>query len=108
MQGGVPVIVVYVPKPDKAAELDQLTREHVTTLRRLGLATDMPALVFRSRDGAIVEVFEWVSEKAIEQAHANPEILAMWQRYDECCTFGTLAGLPESGDLFASFKRFDD
>lgn len=55
------VIVAYRPKPGQEPELlaigfDDVARASI--LRRLGLATDRPALAMRSRDGVIVEVFE--------------------------------------------------
>ena len=53
------VIVAYRPKPGKEEELLALTRGHVPELRRLGLATDRTTLAMRSKDGIIVEVFEW-------------------------------------------------
>ena len=52
------VIVAYRPKPGQAEALLALTVEHVPTLRRLGLATDRPAMVMTNKDGVIVEVFE--------------------------------------------------
>lgn len=101
------VIPVYKPKPGKEAELDALTREHVPILRRLGFATDRPALAMRARDGSIVEVFEWVSQEAIQKAHSHPEVLAMWAKYEECCTYGKLDDLAEVGEMFAGFVPID-
>jgi hypothetical protein len=57
----------------------------------------------RAKDGSIVEVFEWVSPEAIEKAHSYPDVLAMWKRYAECCTYGKLVDLTEAGDMFAGF-----
>ena len=52
---GTFTIACYRPKPGKEDELEALTRQHVP----------------------IVEVFEWASDKAIEAAHTNPEVLTL-------------------------------
>ena len=41
-------IAVYRPKPGKEAELLQVVKEHVPTLRREGLATDRVAHVMKA------------------------------------------------------------
>ena len=58
---GTIVIVAYKPKPGKEAELMQLTREHVPLLRAEGLVSDRSVTACQTRDGTIVEVFEWVA-----------------------------------------------
>ena len=70
------VIVACRPKPGCEDELLVLTRHHVPKLRRLGLATDRTILAMRSKDGIIVEVFEW-QDGAIDAVHTNPEVVAM-------------------------------
>ena len=100
---GVIVIACYRPKPGKDAQLEALTLEHVSTLRGLGLATPRAPIVARSKDGTIVEMFEWTSQEAIENAHEQPEVVKMWQRYGEVCDYVKVADLPEAGDMWASF-----
>jgi len=34
-----------------------------------------------ARDGTIIEVSEWKSQEAIEAAHKNPNVLAMWNKF---------------------------
>jgi len=96
------VIVAYRPKAGKQAELEALARDHVPFLRRLGLATDRPAVILRGKNDVIVEVFEW-KEGAVATAHQHPEILALWERYAEVCDYVPLAQLPEAQDMFATF-----
>ena len=100
------VIVAYRPKPGREEDLLALTREHVPELRRLGLATGRPTLAMRSREGVIVEVFEW-RDGAIDAAHTNPDVLAMWQRYADVCDHVPLHELAEARDLFAQFEPVD-
>ena len=96
------VIVACRPRPGCEAALLDLTRDHVPHLRRLGLATDRPALVLQGRDGVVVEAFEW-KPGAMEAAHGHPEVLALWERYAAVCAHVPLASLAEAAELFARF-----
>jgi quinol monooxygenase YgiN len=101
---GQMVVVVYRPKAGRADDLLDLIREHVPILRAEGLATERAPLVMRAADGVLVEIFEWESPEAIERAHTNPTVLALWGRFGECCEYGTLASLPESQRPFSPFQ----
>lgn len=101
------VIVAYRPKPGKEEVLLAELRDHVHVLRSEGLATDRPATHMRAKDGTLVEVFEWASPAAIEQAHGNPRVAAMWERFAACCDYVPLNTLAEAGDLFAEFEAVD-
>ena len=98
------VIVAYRPKPGKQDILLAEVRDHVHLLRSEGLATDRLPVVLRARDGAIIEIFEWASPAAIEEAHSNPRVQAMWARFAQVCDYAPLNTLPESADLFAEFE----
>jgi quinol monooxygenase YgiN len=98
------VIVAYRPKPGKAAALLSEVRDHHKLLRSEGLATDREPTIMRSTDGSIVEVFEWASPAAIEEAHGNPRVQAMWQRFAAVSDYAPLNTLPESEALFAEFE----
>jgi hypothetical protein len=58
----------------------------------------------RAKDGAMIEVFEWASPAAIEEAHSNPRVQAMWKRFAACCDYAPLNTLAEAADLFAEFE----
>ena len=98
------VIAAYRPKPDKEAALLSLTKTHVARLRALGLATDRKAIAMQASDGTVVEVFEWVSEEAVQRAHAHSEVLAMWEEYEACCTYVPVADVAGAADLFSGFR----
>jgi len=100
------VIVAYRPKPGQDDALLALVRDHVPFLRRLGLATDRPALTMRGAGGVIVEVFEW-AEGAVAKAHEHPDIQAMWGRYAAVCDYVPLRDLPEASEMFATFAPLD-
>lgn len=101
---GVCVIVAYKPKAGKENELLELVRGRVPTLRKEGLATDRAPIIMRTRDGTIVEVSEWKSREAIEAAHRNPNVLAMWEQFFAVCDCVPLKTLPEAEEMFAGFE----
>lgn len=104
---GVIVIVGYRPKPGREADLEYEVRGHLPLLRNEGLVTDRPGLAMRAADGTLVEVFEWVSESAIESAHDNPSVAAMWKRFEACCDYVPVGSLEESRQLFSAFASVD-
>src|SRR6266404_9930735 len=105
---GVVVIVAYRPKPGKENELIDLVRSRVPTLRKENLVTDRVPAIMRSRDGTIVEVSEWKSQEAIDAAHRNPNVLAMWDKFFAICECVPLNTLPEAADMFAGFTPVED
>jgi hypothetical protein len=100
-------IVAYTPKPGKERELLAAVRKHVQVLAAEQLVTDRGAAVMRASDGTIVEVFEWRSAEAIQQAHTNPAVAALWGEFGEACDYRPLAHLKEAGDLFAEFEGIE-
>src|SRR6266849_1602150 len=105
---GVVVIVAYRPKPGKENELIDLVRARVPTLRKEGLVTDRVPTIMRSRDGTIVEVSEWKSREAIDAAHKNPNVLAMWEKFFVACECVPLKTLAEAAETFAGFTPVED
>ena len=72
-------LAAYRPK-GSADELLRLLGEDVATLRRRGHVTDRPAPVVRTENGELLVALEWSSEHAVDDAHADPEVLALWRR----------------------------
>jgi quinol monooxygenase YgiN len=105
---GVIVIVAYRPKPGKEDELLELVRARVPTLRKEGLVTDRTPTMMRARDGAIIEVSEWKSREAIDAAHKNPNVLAMWNKFFAVCDCVPLKTLAEAEEMFAGFAPIED
>jgi quinol monooxygenase YgiN len=105
---GVCVIVAYRPKPGKESELLELVRNRVPTLRKEGLVTDRVPSIMRSRRGTIIEVSEWKSREAIDAAHKNPNVLAMWDKFFAVCDCVPLNTLPEAEEMFAGFEPISD
>lgn len=98
------VIAAYRPKPGHEAALLGCVRDHHPILRKEGLVTGREVTVLRAPDGVIVEIFEWKSKEAVESAHHNPAVLALWKRFGDCSTFATLAELPGATTPFPHFE----
>jgi quinol monooxygenase YgiN len=98
------VIVAYKPKPGKAEELKKLVTTHVTDLAELGLVTDRKPIIVEAADGTIIEIFEWLSDDAIQEAHTNPGVQKIWTAFAEVCDYAPLNILPEASHMFAGFK----
>ncbi|MEJ7602924.1 MAG: hypothetical protein WKG01_33860 [Kofleriaceae bacterium] len=101
------VIVGYRPKPGKQDALRGLMRDHVARLRAEGLATERASIVMEAMDGTVIEVFEWVSQAAIDAAHTNPAVLAMWGEYAEVCDYVPVGAVPEASQLFSGFAPLE-
>lgn len=101
---GVCVIVAYRPKPGKEQELLKLVRNRVPTLLQEGLVTDRKPIIMRAKDGTLVEVSEWKSHEAIDAAHKNPNVLAMWEKFFAVCDCVPFKSLVEAEEMFAGFE----
>ena len=98
------VIAAFKPKPGKDAELAAVVEKHWGILKREGLVTDRPRYAMQANDGTIIEVFEWRSPEAIEQAHHNPAVLTLWSEFEAACEYVPLASLSESLHPFSEFQ----
>ena len=105
---GVIVIVAYRPKPGKESETLDLVRSRVPALRKEALVTERTPIIMLARDGTIIEVSEWKSQEAIDAAHKNPNVLAMWNRFFAVCDCVPLNQLSESAEMFAGFEPVAD
>jgi quinol monooxygenase YgiN len=101
---GIVVIVAYRPKAGREAELLELVRARVPTLRKEDLVTERVPVIMRAKDGTVIEVSEWKSQEAIEAAHRNPRVLAMWDKFFGVCDCVPLNSVPEAETMFAGFE----
>jgi quinol monooxygenase YgiN len=104
---GICVIVAYRPKPGKEKDVLELVRARVPTLRKEGLATDRVPTIMRAKDGTIIEVSEWKSREAIDAAHKDPNVLAMWEKFFAVCDCVPLKNLAEADEMFAGFEAIE-
>ena len=96
-------IVAYTPKAGKEQQLLAAVRKHFHVLQTEQFVTDKPAYVMRAGDGTIVEVFEWRSAEAVQKAHGNPAVQALWGEFGAACDYTPLAKLAETHQMFAEF-----
>ena len=108
MSEGIIVIVAYRPKPGKEKELLELVRSRVPALKKENLVTDRVPAIMRARDGTVIEVSEWKSREAIDAAHKNPNVLAMWDKFFALCDCVPLNTLAEAEEMFAGFEPVAD
>lgn len=104
---GVVCIVAYRPKPGREKELMEIVRNRVPVLRMEHLVTDRAPVLMRAKDGTIIEVSEWKSQKAIEEAHKNPRVLAMWDKFFAICDCVPLKTVAEAETMFAGFEPLE-
>ena len=104
---GVYAIAVYRPKKGKERLLREVLKDHLPILRKERLVTDRPPYLMCAADGTFVEVFEWKSAAAIEAAHHNAAVQAMWARFEEAGTYESLVNLTESKEMFANFESVE-
>lgn len=102
-KGSLVVIASYKPKDGKEEGMKEVLRDHIPILRKEGLITDFLAIVLKSMNGDYIEIFEWKSGEAIAKAHENENVLKLWKRFEEVCTYTNLSNIEECKSLFASF-----
>ena len=84
--------------------LFEILKNHIPTLRKYELISDSPAFLLQSKDGTIIETFEWKDENAKRAAHEHPAIRTIWGEMEGICEFPSLGDLPESKTRFPNFK----
>ena len=100
------VMVIARYRPNAGMEDAPLTliSTHLPTLRAEGLVGEGPSLAGRAKDGTIVEIFCWKSPAAIDAAHQNEKIGAMWEKFSEVCDFVAIGDVAGAADLFTALE----
>ena len=101
------VIAMYKPTEGKRQDMLDLVKDHVPALRKYELISDRPSILMEAEDGTLLEIFEWSSAEAAEQAHEHPVIAKIWEAMGKVGTFVTLAGLAEADRSFPHFRPVD-
>jgi hypothetical protein len=65
-----------------------------------------PPMIMKSADGTVVEVFEWISKQAIEDAKQNKDVQEYWAKYKEVCDIMPVSNLIEANTYFSEFNPF--
>ena len=98
------VIAAFKPKPAKQQQLLAVVEKHWGILQAQGLVTERPRYAMHAADGTVIEVFEWRSPEAIEQAHHNPAVVALWAEFEAVCDYVPVSALAESQQPFSEFQ----
>ena len=98
------VFAIYKPHKNKENELKKLIAKHVPILKSNNLITDRKPIVVQSKNGIYIEIFEWKSNHAVEEAHENPEVQKLWDEMGKISDFTNLESLEEVKDFFPQFK----
>jgi hypothetical protein len=102
------VLVVYKPRAGKEEALVTLVKAHHAELFAEKLVTERPPVIMKNKNNKIIEIFEWRSKEAIEQAHHNATVQRLWKSFSEVCEYEkAAAGVEEFNDLFAEFEPID-
>ena len=85
MSKSLMVQAIYRPKAGQEEALFALVKAHYPALKRAGLVTNDPPLVYvaRGKRGTgspyYVEIFSWKDENAPGLAHQLPEVMKIWE-----------------------------
>ena len=102
------VIAAYRPKPGKEDALRKLMREHRRALADAQLVTPKQPMILRARsDGTLLEIFEWASAKAADEAHRHAPIREMWNKLAAVADFVALSDIAEAGKAFSDFEALN-
>ncbi|ELR71280.1 hypothetical protein C900_02895 [Fulvivirga imtechensis AK7] len=101
------VVVAYRAKEGKEQALKEVIKDHIPVLAKEDLITDREPIVMQAADGSVIEVFEWKSAEAIEQAHGNPAVQKLWERFYEVCEFEKPVNIDEFHELFSEFEAIN-
>lgn len=98
------VIVAYKPKPGMKKRLLAAVEKHARVLRARNLISERPVHAMRAKDGTIVEVFEWLSLEAIERAHKDLAVQALWGEFGAACDYIPIGSVAEAQHVFSEFE----
>ena len=97
-------VASYKPKPGKEDAFLELLKQHIPTLRAEGLVSDRQTYSMRAADGTIIEVFEWLSSAAKQQAHQSDAVMHLWNQFSDLADITSLDTITESHQPFAAFE----
>jgi uncharacterized protein (DUF1684 family) len=94
-------LAAYRPRPGRENDFLVFLHEELALLRRRGHVTERRAPVVRAPEGELLVVLEWSTDHAVDDAHADPEVLEVWDRKAELVEYIAPAALTGSDTPFA-------
>ena len=95
-QGTELALAAYRPRPEREDDFLVFLHEELALLRRRGHVTERRAPVVRAPKGELLVVLEWSTDHAVDDAHADPDVLEVWDRKAELAEYIAPAGLSGS------------
>jgi len=97
-------IATYKPKTGRENDFLKLLTNHIPTLHSEKLISSKDNYVMHSKNGTIIEIFEWLSREAVDKAYETQCYGSFWQQIGERADVVSLNSLEETGQPFAGFK----
>ena len=98
------IFALYKPHQNKENELKNLILKHIPILKSNKLITNREPILVQSKNDIYIEIFEWKSNNAVEEAHENPEVQKLWNEMKKICDFTNLESIEEVRKYFPQFK----
>ena len=97
-------IIVLKPQKDKIGELIALLRKSHSTLLKFGIVTAREQILAMSSEGSIIQILEWTSKQAEEEAAVHDEVRELWMEAERLCEFQKPIEVNEFTQMFPSFE----
>ena len=107
-QGTELALAAYRPRPEREDDFLVFLHEELALLRRRGHVTERRAPVVRAPKGELLVVIEWSTDHAVDDAHADPDVLEAWDRKAELAEYIAPAALLGSDIPFARWPVIFD
>jgi hypothetical protein len=107
-QGTELALAAYRPRPEREDDFLVFLHEELALLRRRGHVTERRAQVMRAPKGELLVVLEWSTDHAVDDAHADSDVLAVWDRKAELAEYIAPAALSGSDIPFARWPVIVD
>lgn len=97
-------LILYSPRKDREQELIEMLQQNIPVMRKLGLVTDREQILASTKDGSIIQLFEWKNDDSQEQAMAHPVCQEMWLKVGNISEFQKPTAVAEFNEVFSMFK----
>ena len=107
-QGTELALAAYRPRSEREDDFLVFLHEELALLRRRGHVTERRAPVVRAPKGELLVILEWSTDHAVDDAHADPDVLEVWDRKAELAEYIAPAALSGSDIPFARWPVIVD
>jgi hypothetical protein len=101
-------LCAYRPREGRARELEEFLALEIGILRARGHITERRAPVCRTERGELLTIVEWRTARSVDEAHADPVIVELWERKQDLAEYLGADGLARGDVPFASYEVVAD